>query len=319
MKQTAFVTHHDCARHDTGWGHPDHQGRIPAVAQAVYRDMLTLFDPLLEVEALPATEVDLLLAHSAEYIARVRAAAADAAAAGTVGQLGGVPISGASWDAATAAVGSGITAVDTVLRGEVRNAFCSVRPPGGGARRDEPGRFGLFNTVAVAARHLRERRGIERILVVSWGAFPPEGTEQILAPFPEISLLSFHQRHATSFADSAAPADGADGRLRVALEPGSDGEDLGRAQGAALAEIAEGAVPDFVLLAAGFDILAGDPQGGLAVTVEQVHELTEGIRRFADARCGGRLVSILEGGYAPAPTALAVVQHLRALAGLPPA
>ncbi|HEX8829770.1 MAG TPA: hypothetical protein VF705_01305, partial [Longimicrobium sp.] len=93
-KITAFVSHEDVPRHDTGWSHPDHQGRIPAIARAVYKDMLTLFEPMLELSAVPATDEDLRLVHSAEYVRRVREAAGGAGA--QVAELDGVRLSGAS-------------------------------------------------------------------------------------------------------------------------------------------------------------------------------------------------------------------------------
>src|SRR5690606_2496765 len=133
----------DCSRHDTGWHHPDHQGRLPALMRAVYADMLTLFDPLLEVEGRHASDAELRLLHTPEYLARLRTWTEDAAARSQVLEpVPGIRVSGASWDAATAAVGSTLTAVDRVLAGDVRNAFCAVRPPGRYVHRDRPGGFG---------------------------------------------------------------------------------------------------------------------------------------------------------------------------------
>src|SRR5205085_1537322 len=135
----------DCSRHDTGWNHPDHQGRLPAVTRAVYRDMVALFDPLLQIEGMPAAEAELLRVHTRRYVDDVRRTAIAAAAEGRPLELGGVPVSGASWDAALAAAGCAVTAADVVLRGDVRNAFAPSRPPGRGARADEPGEHSLFN------------------------------------------------------------------------------------------------------------------------------------------------------------------------------
>ncbi|HEU0052996.1 MAG TPA: hypothetical protein VFQ39_07450, partial [Longimicrobium sp.] len=148
MKITAFVSHHDAPRHDTGWNHPDHQGRLPAIVRAVQKDMVALFDPLLQVEADPAAEADLRLVHTQRYVDDVRRTAIAASAEGRTLALGDVPVSGASWDAALASVGGALTAVGLVLRGEARNAFVLARPPGRGASADAPGEHSLFNTVA---------------------------------------------------------------------------------------------------------------------------------------------------------------------------
>ena len=310
MKITAYVSHEDCSRHDTGWSHPDHQGRLPAITRAVYRDMPSLFEPLLQVEGVPATEEQLLRVHTRRYVDDVRRTAIAAAAEGRPLELGGVPVSGASWDAAIAAAGSAITAVEVVLRGEARNAFVPARPPGRDATADAPGEHSLFNTVAIAARHLREARGSARVLVVAWGARPADALRQALAGDLGVTVVSIHAR----------PAEPTEPHRRdVALPAGADGTAFAAAMAGALEAIPQEESPDFVLLSAGFDILAGDPLGSLAVTPAEVHGLTLALREWADARAGGRLVSVLEGGYDASATAQAVVQHLRALAGLPPA
>lgn len=309
MKVTAFVSHEDCPRHDTGWSHPDHQGRLPAIVRAVQRDMVAMWEPMLQVEATPASEADLRLVHTQRYIDDVRRTAIAAAAEGRTLELGGVPVSGASFDAALAAVGGAITAIETVLRGEARNAFVVARPPGRGAGADAPGDFSLFNTVAIAARHLRERHGSARVLVVSWAARPPTALRRALAGDPGVSILSLHQRADDESAARASTGD-------VPLAPGTDGAAFEAALRDALNAIPAEDAPDFVLLSAGFDILAGDPLGGLGVDPRDIHPITLALRDWVEARAGGRLVSVLEGGYDANATARAVVQHLRALAGV---
>lgn len=312
---TAFVSHEDSSRHDTGWSHPDHQGRLPAIVRAVQRDMVALWEPLRQLEATPATEDDLLLVHTPGYVGRVREMAMDAARAEQTLALAGVPVSGASWDAALAGAGAALTAVDAVLQGEVRNGFALARPPGRGAGADAPGEFSLFNNVAIAARHLRRRRGVGRVLVVAWGAHHPLALARLLAGDDGIGLVSIHQ-HPQSFPDPE-PADDAEPWIAgAALTPGSDGDAFAGALQSALDGVPPAESPDFVLLSAGFDILAADPQGALAVEPDEVHAITRVLRGWADARAGGRLVSVLEGGYAASETARAVIQHLRALAGV---
>ncbi len=287
-KITAFVSHEDVPRHDTGWNHPDHQGRIPAIARAVYKDMLTLFEPMLELSATPATDEELRLVHSAEYVRRVGEAAA--AAGAQVSELDGVRLSGASDEAARASVGGALTAVDAVLAGTVRNAFVLARPPGRDALPDEAAGFSIFNTVAIAARHLHERRGVPNVLVVSWGAQPAAHLRHVLAA-PWLQVIDIHT--------------------------GPDGAAFAEALRGALGAIQT--APEFVLLSAGFDILAGDPVGALSVDPDDIHHITLVLREWADEHASGRLVSVLDGGYDAPRTARAVVQHLRALIGLPPA
>ncbi|MDB4950390.1 MAG: Histone deacetylase superfamily [Gemmatimonadetes bacterium] len=317
-KTTAFVSHHDCPRHDTGWGHVDHQGRLPAIVRAVYKDMLTLFDPLLEVEAVPATEDDLRLVHTAEHVQRVRETAERALAEGAILEVDGVPVSGATWEAALAAAGAGITAADAVLRGDARNAFCLVRPHGRGARPDAAGELGFFNNVAITTRHLRQREGLERVLVVDLGIRPP-ATAEIVGAEEGVTFLSIHQ-HPGSFPTpepTEPPPAGVVPERWIALAPGSGGAEVEAALRNALATIPAAESPDIVLLGLGLHVLAGDPLGQLAVQPDEVYAITALLRAWADEHAAGRLVSILEGGYVREGLGRASVQHLRALAGLP--
>ncbi|MFL5540599.1 MAG: histone deacetylase, partial [Longimicrobiaceae bacterium] len=161
-----------------------------------------------------------------------------------------------------------------------------------------------------AARHLREAHGSARVLVVAWGTRPADAIRQVLAGDPGVAVLSIH-------AQPDAPVEPR--RSDAAVPAGSDGTAFGRAMADALNAIPPEESPDFVLLSAGFDILAADPLGGLCVTPHQVHGLTLALREWAEARAGGRLVSVLEGGWDASAIGAAVVQHLRALAGLPAA
>jgi acetoin utilization deacetylase AcuC-like enzyme len=314
---TAFVSHEDSSRHDTGWSHPDHQGRLPAIVRAVQRDMVALWEPLRQTEGIPATEEDLLLVHTPAYIERVREMATDAARAERTLQLDGVPVSGASWDAALAGAGAALTAVEAVLDDEVRNGFALARPPGRGAGADAAGECSLFNNVAIAARHLRARRGVGRVLVIAWGARQPSALAEVLQEDDGSRLISIHQ-HPQSFPEPEATADHPpiDG---IALAPGSGGDAFAAALRELLAAVPADESPDFVLLSAGFCILSADAHGSLAVEPDEVHAITVALREWVDAHAGGRLVSVLEGGYAANETARAVIQHLRALAGLPAA
>lgn len=310
--RTAYVTHSDCSRHDTGWRHPEHQGRLPAVARAVHRDMLVLFERLLEVEGEPVAEEVLRLAHSADYVSRVRQRCEEAAQLGRVLPLhGDVMVSGASWEALTAAVGCVVTATELVRSGGAANAFCAVRPPGHGAGRASPGLYGIFNGVAVAALGLAAGAMAERVLVVEWSSRAGTGTAEIVRDHPSIGLLSVHA--AGEGALEPAPR-----RVVRGLSPGASCD-------AALAALRDGwdeaersFRPDIVLLALGCDALAGDPLGVLDLRPADYYRLTAELRERVERVCGGRLVSVLEEGYEVGEMGQAVVQHLRALAALPP-
>lgn len=309
--RTAYVTHPDCSRHDTGWKHPEHQGRLPAVARAVHQDMLTLFPRLLDVEGVPAAREDLRLAHAERYVERVRERCAEAAHFGGVLPLDGeVVVSGASWDAVLAAVGCVATAVARVEAQEARNAFCAVRPPGHGADVAAPGAFGIFNGVALAALRLARGTPERRVLVAEWGSRGGAGTASIVVGDERIRFLSVHAEGGPPYAGS--------GRVVREVSAGCGGATMLSALISGLDEVEAHFQPDFVLLSLGCDALAGDPLGSLALDPRDYYALTAELRARAERMCEGRLVSVLEEGYQAEQTASAVVQHLRALAALPP-
>ena len=312
MRDTAFVSHSDCARHDTGWEHPDHQGRLPALMRAVYADMLTLFDRLLEVEGRHASREELELVHSAEYLSLVESWVVAATQAGEVIEpVAGLRISDASMDAARAAVGAPLTAVDRILAGEVRQAFCPVRPPGRYVTGDASGGFGVFNSVVTCARYLDRqiRRSIDG---AASGPFilelcGPAGT-------PTAGLV----------AKDGFRVDGVYRSVDGGLPAGQHERFLGSGAGSAafmdalddLLSRAAGERFPAVILSIGFDGLAGDPLGDLGLQPEDYYAVTMRVRRFADEFCGGRIISILEGGYDSKGLGRATVQHLRALVGV---
>jgi acetoin utilization deacetylase AcuC-like enzyme len=313
VPRVALVAHSDSGRHDTGWEHPEHVGRIRAVLRAVGRDP-ALFQALHHVEAPHATVEDLALAHAPAYVDRVRAAAEQAAAARTLSRLDADTIvSEGSWDAATAGAGAALEAVDLVLAGTVRRAFAAVRP----ARAPRAARLGhgLLSVRqrrprgASRARPARARSRARSRL----GRAPRQrhaGARRAHARDPlrvdaSVAVVSGHRRRRRS---RAAPE-----RVERAHARGPPGATLRRALERAVDAATRAWVPDLVLLSAGFDSLAGDPLGGFTLELDDVDRLTRAMTARADAWCGGRLVSALEGGYAPERLGEAAVAHLRAL------
>lgn len=293
MKHTAFVSHFDCSRHDTGWNHPDHQGRLPAVTTAVYRDMLTLFEPLLNVEGRHATAEEVTSVHSAEYLEEFIRRVDEASVAGRPLEVDpDLVVSGATADASFAAVGSALVGIETILAGGAINGFCAIRPPARDAGVAKPGRFGFLNPVAIAATDLVKNRGFGRVLVFEWGE---AGTSADAMTHPGIEVV-----HLDLAADRPAREEFVPYLERIV------GEHSGQEY-------------DFVILSAGFDWLSGDPVGDRGLEPIDFHRATVVLREFAERACEGRLLSILEGGFEARALGSAVVQHIRGLAALPAA
>ena len=306
---TAFLSHSDCGRHDTGWGHPEHVGRLRAIPKALREDP-DLFRALHHAEGRHATEDEIALAHDRGYIATVR----DLALAGG-GQLDADTVeSEGSWDAATAGAGCLLDAVDMAVDGRASRAFCAVRPPGHHALRGRGMGFCLFGNVAIAARYARSRHSLERILIVDWDVHHGNGTQALVEDESEIHFVSMHQW--PWYPGTGAAADRGPHQnvwnvpKRAALPP----QEYVTALLHAVDDATRGFVPDLVLISAGFDSLTGDPLGGFTLEIEHIVQLTKELVGRAKSWCGGRVVSALEGGYAPDRLAQASVAHMRALA-----
>ena len=317
---TALVGHHACGLHDTGWGHPEHQGRLPAILSAIEKDTPALIDHLEQREAIVADPALLELVHPRAHVDAVRAAVERTRAAGQSLHLDAdTVVSAASWDAALAAVGCAVTAVDLVLDGSYDGAFALSRPPGHHAPADRAMGFCLFNNVAVAARHA-QRRGADRVLIVDWDVHHGNGTQDIFYADGSVYYLSTHlspHYPGTGPAEERGTSAGRNATRNVPMPHGIGPDEYHRRFDAALdATLAEFS-PDLVIMSAGFDCLAGDPLGGMLLEPGDLHRITLRLRDATRATTGGRVVAALEGGYAPPRVGKGVVAVLRALCGLP--
>ncbi len=305
----AYISHSDCGRHDTGWGHPEHVGRLRAIPRAL-RDDPDLFHAAQHVEGRHATVDELLLAHDAAYVAQVRQLAERGGGrldADTVASEG-------SWDAATAAAGCVLDGVDMAFDGRATRSFSAVRPPGHHALRDRAMGFCLFGNVAIGAHYARRRHGAERVLIVDWDVHHGNGTQALVEQTADIRFVSMHQW--PWYPGSGAADDrGPHGNVwNVPMPGGLAAARYVEALLGAVDHAVRGFTPDVVLISAGFDSLAGDPLGGFTLELDDVTLLTRAVAERADAWCGGRVVSALEGGYVPDRLGAACVTHLRALA-----
>jgi acetoin utilization deacetylase AcuC-like enzyme len=306
---TALIAHPDCGTHDTGWGHPEHVGRLRAIPRAL-RDDPDLFHRLIHVEGRHATPEELALAHAPGYVEQVRAlveAGGGHLDADTVTSPG-------SWLAATAGAGCVLDGVDMAFDGRAVRSFAAVRPPGHHALRARAMGFCLFGNVAIAARYARERHGIRRVLVVDWDVHHGNGTQALVEGEPDIHFVSMHQWPWYPGTGEAADRGPHGSIWNVPMPPGLPAKAYVQAFLRAVDDATNDWRPELVLVSAGFDSLRGDPLGGFTLEMEDVAELTREMVARAESWCEGRLVSSLEGGYVPERLGQACVVHLQALA-----
>ncbi len=318
---TGFYLPPAAALHDPGWGHPEHQGRLRSLASTVGRDLLTLHGYVEQLESRPAPMDPILRVHSADLITSIREACSRAGK----GQVEVGPetfVSGATWDAILGSTGALLEAVERVAAGTLKNAFVAARPPGHHASHARALGFCPVNHVAIAARHLIRSGLAERVAIVDWDVHHGNGTQEIFYTEAEVFYLSLHQWPLFPGTGSAAEQGKGPGRgttLNVPLPAGTGSAAYLRHFESALDQVRTVFQPDFILISAGYDALASDPLGGLLLEPGDFHRLASLVVDWAEASCHGRVAAALEGGYDPAPTGVAVVQTLRAFAGLDPA
>jgi acetoin utilization deacetylase AcuC-like enzyme len=304
----ALISSGDVGRHDTGWSHPEHAGRLRGIPAALREDP-DLVGRLQHVDARHATLDELALAHDPGYIEQVRALVA--AGGGRLDP--DTVVSEGSWDAATAGAGAVLDGIDRTFGDGPARSFCAVRPPGHHALRDRAMGFCLFGNVAIGAHYARARHGAERVLIVDWDVHHGNGTQALVEQEPNIHFVSMHQwpwYPGTGAADDRGPHGNVwNVPMPANLQPVTYVDALRAAIDAATFAF----VPDLVLISAGFDSLRGDPLGGFTLEYEHVEELTRFVVELAERSCDGRVVSSLEGGYAPERLGVACVRHMRAL------
>ena len=305
-----FVYHPDYLLHDTGPHHPERAARLEWITQHLQR--VGLRDVLHQLAPAPATVEQVALVHPLQCIEAIRSHTAQAGYSHLDPDTVACP---RSFDIALLAVGGVLTAIDAVLAGTVPSAFCAVRPPGHHATATVPMGFCLFNNVAIGARYAQQR-GLRRILIVDWDVHHGNGTQAIFEEDPDVFYCSSHQYPyypSTGARDDVGSGAGQHATLNLPMPAGSGDADVLAAYREELLPRALAFRPELVLISAGFDGHRDDPLAGWRLTEAGYAELTRLVRQIADASAGGRIVSVLEGGYHPRALPRSVEAHLRAL------
>ncbi len=302
------------AQHDTGT-HPETAARVHGVVCALRHDAQLRAACRWE-RGRSATLDEVSRVHTPGHIALVAESVAKARETGRRVALDpDTVVSAGSYTAALSAVGATLAAVEAVGRGDARRAFVAVRPPGHHATAGRAMGFCLFNNVALAARQA-QHLGFQRVLIVDWDVHHGNGTQEIFYADPSVFFFSVHQfphYPGTGSRWECGTGDGTGYTLNVPLPAGTSAAEYRAAFEAALATITRQFRPDFVLISAGFDAHISDPLGDLNLTDADFVHLTRLIVDVAETCCGGRVVSVLEGGYNLTTLPQTVCAHVAAL------
>ena len=304
----AFITHAECLKHEMGAHHPERPARLTAIEDQLIASGIG--QHLQRFEAPLATDEQLARVHPIEYVRAVRNAAPRQ---GTVHLDPDTAMNPWSLQAALRAAGAAVLAVDLVLKDEVDSAFCSVRPPGHHACRARPMGFCIFNNVAVAARHALEAHGLERVAIIDFDVHHGNGTEDIFEGDPQVLMASTFQHPFYPYSGTDDPARN---MVNIPLAAGTGSREFKEAVREAWLPALDEFRPELVLFSAGFDAHAEDDMAMLRFTDADYAWVTAQVKDIADRHAQGRVVSVLEGGYALSALGRSVVQHLRVLAGI---
>lgn len=318
MNTTGYFTHADCYRHEMGPGHPECPERLAAIED---RLRLSGLGELLERREAPLAPIgDIELAHDRMLVAGIRGLSdqlADDIMAGGPPHVQIDPdtaLNVHTWTAALRAAGAVIAATDSVMAGEMRNAFCAVRPPGHHAERSKAMGFCFFSNIAIAAKYALERHGLKRVAIVDFDVHHGNGTADIVRGDGRILMVSFFQHPLYPFSgagDAAEP-----NMVNLPVPAHTRGMDVRELIDMMWMPRLEAFRPEMMFISAGFDAHRDDALGQMNLSESDFAWITGRIQQVADRHARGRIVSALEGGYNLAALGRSVEAHVRVLAGL---
>jgi len=313
MPKTGLVMDERFERHDTGPGHPERSARLVAIRQGLAEAGLVERSERIEPRPIELTELHRI--HQPAYVQRVRAACRQGA---TFVDVVDSAICPESYEIALLAAGATLEAVDAVMAGRVRNAFCALRPPGHHAERDGSMGFCLFNNIALAADRLLGVHQVKRVLIVDWDVHHCNGTQHTFEPMREVFVCSLHGHPnwvypGTGFETETGMGEGQGCTLNLPMMPQATGEEYRRAFVEKILPTAEEYNPQFILVSAGFDAHRLDPLAPLCLETTDYEWMTRWVMDLAQRHCAGRVLGVLEGGYNLEALAASVATHVSLL------
>jgi acetoin utilization deacetylase AcuC-like enzyme len=307
---TAIFSHPDCQRHEMGEWHPECPARLQAIDdQLIASGIANLLE---QREAPRASIADLQRVHSDAAIAQVRD---QLPAPGSYYPLDGDTLLNAySWEAALRAAGAAVAATDAVMRGEVENAFCAIRPPGHHATPDSPMGFCLFNNVAIAAKHAMQVYGLRRIAIIDFDVHHGNGTEAAFAEDARVLMVSFFQHPLYPYSGVHPAGTAPSHLLNVPVPAYTRGDVVRELVRQRWLPALQAHQPEMLFISAGFDAHREDDIASMGLVEADFAWITKQLVEVARQYANGRIVSCLEGGYALSALGRSVVAHLKALA-----
>ena len=288
---TAYLYDDIYLEHDAGARHPESPERLRAIERHVRQ--AEWYGKLLQLKSKPADIDTLALVHDREYIAKVKTEIESGA---TKLSTGDTNVSAASYRVALAAVGGVLGALDNVMEGKAKNAFCAVRPPGHHATPNRGMGFCIFNGVAIAARYAQKKYGVDRVLIADWDVHHGNGTQDTFYRDGSDMNVSTHQ--SPFYPRTGAPAETGEGKgagliMNRAVPEGTSSEEIVGYWRNDFLPAAKKFKPDLVLLSTGFDSRIDDRLGRLKVTDDGYREMTKLMLEVASASAKHRLVAVL--------------------------
>ena len=294
-------------QHLTPEGHPERPDRIRAINKVFSEER---FNPLIRVEA-PMTELETVaLCHPVDYVKAIRDAAPKE---GMIGLDGDTVMSPGSFEAALRAIGGATLAVDEVVAKNADNAFVAMRPPGHHCETAKPMGFCIFNQAAIAARHAQKKHGLERVAIVDFDVHHGNGSQEIFWADPTVMYCSTHQMPLYPGTGDKSERGDHDQIVNAPLRPNDGGEQFREAFVSHILPRLTAFGPDLIVISAGFDAHTRDPLANLNLVEDDFAWATKEIMEIADKRAGGRVVSILEGGYDLRGLSQSAAAHVTAL------
>lgn len=307
--ETLYITSPACRQHEMGSWHPECPERLDAINDHLLSSGIMTFLDVLDRPRV-ATEAEILRVHKPEYLAHLKAVSP---ASGYFAIDGDTAMNAHTLTAAFEAAGAGIEAVDAVLAGTARSAFCNVRPPGHHAESGRAMGFCFFNNVAVAAAHALEHHRLARVAIVDFDVHHGNGTEEIFFDEPRVMMCSFYQH---PFYPNSRREEARDNMVNVPVDAYTTGFDLRQVVSDIWIPRLADFQPQLILVSAGFDAHREDEMGQLGMTESDYAWITDQLVRLAERTAGGRIVSVLEGGYNLSALGRSAVAHIRSLSKL---